>query len=82
MKGFLQVPIYSKFTKSMDQITIKTPIPKGRLFLKTALLRYLAAGVYLSEAPSPPRFLVGLVMQICRFVIRSNTQGITNEDSL
>jgi hypothetical protein len=37
--------------RSMDQITIKTPNPKCRLFLKIDLLRDLAAGVYLSEAP-------------------------------
>ena len=35
----------------MDQIPIKTPDPKGRLFLKIELLRDLAAGAYLSEAP-------------------------------
>jgi hypothetical protein len=33
----------------MDQISIKTPNLKCRLFLKG----YLAAGVYLSEAPDP-----------------------------
>ncbi len=26
-----------------------------------------AAGVYLSEAPTPPRFLFGVVKQFCRF---------------
>jgi hypothetical protein len=31
--------------------------PKRRLFLKIDLQRDLAAGVYLSEEPSPPRFL-------------------------
>ncbi len=36
-----------------DKITIKTPIPKGRLFLKIELWRDLEAGVYLFEAPSP-----------------------------
>jgi hypothetical protein len=41
----------------MDQITIKTPNPKCRLFLKKVL--DLAAGVYLCEAPSPPRFCLG-----------------------
>jgi hypothetical protein len=40
--------------QNMDQISIKTPNPKGRLFFKIDLLRDLAAGVYLSEAPSPP----------------------------
>jgi hypothetical protein len=42
----------------MDQIPIKTPNPKCRLFLKIDHYqqRYLAAGVYLSEAPDslPP----------------------------
>jgi hypothetical protein len=42
----------------MDKITIKTPNPKGRLFIKIGLQRDLAEGVYLSEAPSPPRFFV------------------------
>jgi hypothetical protein len=36
---------------AMDQITIKTPNPKCRLFLKIDLERELAAGVYVSEAP-------------------------------
>jgi hypothetical protein len=43
----------------MDQINIKTPNPKGRLFLKIYLQRDLAAGVYLSEAPFPPIFVWG-----------------------
>ncbi len=38
----------------MDQISIKTPNPKCRLFLKIDQLGYLAAGVYLSEVPDPP----------------------------
>ncbi len=37
-----------------DQISIKTPNPKCRLFLKIYQERYLAAVVYLSEAPFPP----------------------------
>jgi hypothetical protein len=36
---------------SVDQVSIKTPHPNCRLFLKIDQLRYLAAGVYLSEAP-------------------------------
>jgi hypothetical protein len=52
--------------KTMDKITIKTPNPKGRLFCKLYLSRDLAAGVYLSEAPSPPRFL---------FVVVRNVEG-------
>jgi hypothetical protein len=42
----------------------------------------LAAGVYLSEASSPPRFLLGVVKQFCRFGIWSNTQCITPVDAL
>jgi hypothetical protein len=57
----------------MDQICIKTPNPKCRLFLKMYQQRYLAAGVYLSEAPSPLRFSLGVVRQACRFGIWSNT---------
>jgi hypothetical protein len=65
---------------SMDRIALKTPNPKCRLFLK--IEGYLAACVYLSEAPSPPRFLLGVVKQFCRFLIRSNTQCITLVDAL
>jgi hypothetical protein len=43
----------------MDQIFIKTPNPKCRLFLKIDQYRYLAAGVYLSEAPSLLGFCLG-----------------------
>ncbi len=43
----------------MDQISIKTPNPKCRLFLKTLQSRYLAAGVYLSEAPLLLGFVCG-----------------------
>jgi hypothetical protein len=40
----------------MDQISIKASNPKCRLFLKIDQQRYLAAGVYLPEAPDrlPP----------------------------
>ncbi len=72
----------SNFIAAIDQITIKTPNPKGRLFLKIDLERDLAAGVYLSEAPSPPRFLFGVVKQFCRLGICSNTQCITPVDAL
>ncbi len=48
---------------SMDQISIKTPNPKCRLFLKLNSIK--ATAVYLSEAPSPPRFLFGVVKQFC-----------------
>ncbi len=47
----------------MDLLSVKTPNPKGRLFLKIEPKRDLAGGVYLSEAPSPPRFLFGMVKQ-------------------
>ncbi len=33
------------------------------------LERDFAAGVYLSEAPSPPKFLFGVAKQFCRFRI-------------
>jgi hypothetical protein len=42
------------FLLPMDQISIKTPKPKCRLVVKIDQYRYLAAGVYLSEAPDPP----------------------------
>ncbi len=56
------------------KITIKTPNPKCRHFLKIELYRDLAGG---AEAPSPPRFLFGMVKQFCGFGISSNTQCIT-----
>jgi hypothetical protein len=56
-RHLLVIPIFFPFFGTMDQISIKTPNPKCRLFLKIEQLRYLAAGVYLSEAPFPPRFL-------------------------
>jgi hypothetical protein len=37
----------------MDQISIKTPNSKCRLFLKIDQSRYLAAGFYLPEATDP-----------------------------
>ncbi len=46
----------------MNQTTIKTPNPKGSLFLKIDL-RDLAAGVYLSAAPSPLLHTVYLLTQ-------------------
>ena len=60
---------------------------KIRLIESDAKCRYLknrdfAAGVYLSEAPSPPRVLFGVVKQLCRFAIWSNTQCITLVDAL
>jgi len=38
---------------TMDQISIKAPNPKCRLFLKNYQQRYLTAGVSLSEPPPP-----------------------------
>jgi hypothetical protein len=61
-------PVHGKFLitfsmqRGMDQISIKTPNPKYRLFLKIYQHRYFAAGVYLSEASSPPRFLFGVAI--------------------
>jgi hypothetical protein len=40
---------------------------KCRYPKKIDLLRDFAAGVYLSEAPSPPRFVFRVVKQFCRF---------------
>ncbi len=51
-----------------------TKPPKDGIFSKIGMERDLAAGVYLSEAPSPPRFLFGVVKQFCRFGIWSYTQ--------
>ncbi len=53
------IVFYGNDGNSMDQITIKTPNPKCRLFLKNVMQRDLAAGVYLSADPSPPRFCLG-----------------------
>jgi hypothetical protein len=61
----------------MDQISKKTPNSKGSLFLKIDLQRDLAAGVYLSEAPSPPRVSFGKAIL---YGIWSNTQCITPVD--
>jgi hypothetical protein len=51
----------------MDQISVKKPNPKCRLFLKVDQYRYLAAGVYLSKAPDlpppPPRYTLYLFTQ-------------------
>jgi hypothetical protein len=49
---------------AMDQITLKTPNPKCRFFLKIDLYGDLAAGVYLTEAPSPPRSMFGVIKAI------------------
>ncbi len=56
----------------MDQITIKAPNPKCRLYW--CLIE--------SEAPFHLRFLFGVVKQFCWFGIWSNTQSITPVDSL
>ncbi len=52
-------PPYEKVPVPMDQIALKTPNPKCWLFLKIDMQRYLVPCVYLSEAPSPPRFCLG-----------------------
>ncbi len=41
----------------MDQISIKSPNFQCCLFLKIDQSRYLVAGVYLSETPTPPPYL-------------------------
>ncbi len=62
-----------KSRANMDQISIKTPNPKCRHFL-----RYLVAGFfYLSEASHLLFGVVILVKQFYRFGIWSNTQCIT-----
>ncbi len=57
---------------SMDQISMNTPYSKCRLYW--CLIE--------SVAPSPLRFLFGMVRQFCRFGIWSNTQCITPVDAL
>ncbi len=42
-----------------EQNIYKDTKPEMSAFLKNWPVKYLAAGVYLSEAPSPPRFLLG-----------------------
>ncbi len=44
---------------------------------KNELKRVMAAGVYPSEAPSPTRFLFGMVYQFCRFWIWVDTECTT-----
>ncbi len=56
----------------MDQISKKTLNPKGRLFLKIDLLRYMAAGVYLFEAHgAPPRYTLHEYIPLYLFTILS-----------
>ncbi len=43
-------------------------------YLKNVLKMVFAPGVYLSEAPSPTRFLFGVLRQFCRFWIWSDLQ--------
>jgi hypothetical protein len=59
--GFLQVPTRPLAAKVAHNgpIIYKDNNPKYRLFLKINQRRYLAAGVYMSEAPVPhPRYTV------------------------
>ncbi len=60
----------------MDQISKKTPNPKCRLFKKIDLLWYLAAGVYLSDAPYPlPRYTLYEYMYPCSYSHREGGRG-------
>jgi hypothetical protein len=67
-------PIPFQCQVAMDQIAIKTPNPKMSAFLKIGQQRYLAAGVYLSEAPYPlpPRYTLNEYMYPCIYLF---TQG-------
>jgi hypothetical protein len=65
----------------MDQISIKTPNPKCRLFLKIDQERYLAAGVYLSEALAPissppPCYTLYEYMYPCTYSHREGGRGV------
>jgi hypothetical protein len=62
---------------AMDQISIKTPNPKCRLFLKIDQERYLAVGVYLSETPDPPTHCYTLYeyMYPCTVLIHTGQAG-------
>jgi hypothetical protein len=63
----------------MDQISIKTPNPKRRLFLNIDQKRYLAAGIYLSEAtdplPSPPPVTQCMNTYLCTYSHREGVRG-------
>jgi hypothetical protein len=54
---------------TMDQISKETPNPKCQLFLKIDQKRYLAEGVYLSEAhdPLPPCYTLNEYMYPCTY---------------
>jgi hypothetical protein len=56
---------------NMDQISIKTPNPKCRLFLKIDL----TAGVYMSDVPYPPSSPVTHCMNTCTPVLYLSSQG-------
>jgi hypothetical protein len=53
LTGWRDIPPSTQIQTGMDQISIKRPNPKCRLFLKIGQERDLGAGVYLSEAPEP-----------------------------
>jgi hypothetical protein len=54
----------------MDQLTIKTPNLKGRLFLKMA---YKGIWQHVFICLNPPPFCLGVEKQFCGFGIWSNT---------
>ena len=60
----------------MDQIALLTANPKCRLFLKIYQKRYLAAGVYLSEAPDPRScYTLYEYMHPCTYLHREGAEG-------
>jgi hypothetical protein len=64
---FRIIQLLLRYPLPMDQISIKTPKPKCRLFFKIDQERYLAAGLYLSEVSPLLGFLFGVVKQFRRF---------------
>ncbi len=66
---------------NMDQITLRHQT-LGRLFLKLTCTEIWRQLFICLKAPSPPRFLFGVVKQFCRFGIWSNAQCITPVDAL
>ncbi len=57
----------------MSAIRYAMPCYATHILCRTKAL-YFVAGVYLSEAPSPPKFLGGVVKQFCRIWIWSHTE--------
>ncbi len=56
-----------------DEITIKTPILKGRLFLKTWAVKGFGGSFYMSEAPSP---LLHTVKYISLYLLTQGREDI------